>query len=103
MRLCAGRELRRNIMTSALARRTEPVAVRAEIDFLVPGVERPFVYAHEAPAGAEAETVRFESRAVLIQDLRDAEPLRIDEHGAELGTPCAHRLHAKLGTAASAA
>ena len=72
-------------MTSALAVKAEPLAVRAEIDFLVPGVEHPFIYAHEAPAGGEAETVRFESHSVQIQDVRDAEALRIDEHGAALG------------------
>jgi hypothetical protein len=71
-------------MTSALAK-SAPLAVRAEIDFLVPGVERPFTYAHEAPSGGEAETIRFESHAVQIQDVRDVEPLRIDEHGAALG------------------
>lgn len=72
-------------MTLAVATKTGPAMVRAEIDFLVPGVERPFTYAHDAPADAEAETARFESHAVQIQDIRDAEPLGLDEHGAALG------------------
>ena len=72
-------------MSSALALKAQPVVVEAEIDFLVPAVERPFTYAHEAPPGGETETARFASHTVQIQDLRDAEPLRIDEHGAALG------------------
>ena len=59
--------------------------VHAEIDFLVPGSERPFTYAHEAPPGAEPETVRFVSRAVGIRDLREGEPLRLEDHGGTLG------------------
>lgn len=58
--------------------------VRAEIDFLVPGSERPFTYAHEAPPGGEPETVRFASRGVGIRDVRGAEPLRLEEQGATL-------------------
>ena len=64
-------------MSSALAVKAQPRVVQAEIDFLAPGVERPFTYAHEAPAGAEAETARFASHAVQIQDVRDDEPLRM--------------------------
>jgi hypothetical protein len=72
-------------MSSALAIEVRPLVVQAEIDFLAPGVERPFTYAHEAPGGGEPETARFATHAVQIQDVRDAEPLRIDEHGATLG------------------
>ena len=72
-------------MSSALAIKTQPLVVEAEIDFLVPGLERPFTYARETPQGAEAETVRFVTHAVQIHDLRDAAPLRLDEHGATLG------------------
>jgi hypothetical protein len=72
-------------MRSALAIKAQPLVVQAEIDFLVPAVERPFAYAHETPTGAEAETARFASHTVQIEDVRDAEPLRIDAHGAELG------------------
>jgi len=72
-------------MRSALARQAPPVLVRAEIEFLVPDVERPFCYAHEKPPGAEEETVRFASHAVRIQDVRGGESLRLDEHGATLG------------------
>jgi len=72
-------------MSSALAITAQPLVVEAEIDFLAPGLERPFTYAHEAPTGAEAETARFASHAVQIQDVRDARPLGMDEHGATLG------------------
>jgi len=72
-------------MRSALATKAQPLVVEAEIDFLVPGLERPFTYSREAPAGAEAETARFASHTVQIQDLRDTEPLSLDEHGAALG------------------
>jgi hypothetical protein len=72
-------------MSSALALNAQPVVVQAEIEFLVPGVERPFTYSREAPAGGEAETARFASQAVQIRDVRDAVPLRMDEHGAALG------------------
>jgi hypothetical protein len=72
-------------MSSALAIKVRPVVVQAEIDFLVPGLERPFTYAHDASTGAEAETARFATHVVQIQDVRDAGPLRIDEHGATLG------------------
>ena len=72
-------------MSSALALKVQPVVVEAEIDFLVRGAERPFTYAHEAPAGAEAETARFASHVVQIHDVRDTAPLRIDEHGATFG------------------
>jgi hypothetical protein len=64
---------------------TDPAAVRAEIEFLIPEVERPFTYARTAPPGAEAETARFAAHAVRIQDVRGGEPLRFDEHGATLG------------------
>jgi hypothetical protein len=59
--------------------------VQAEVQFLAPGTERPFTYAHAAPPGAESETARFVSHAVQIRDVRDGEPLRLDEHGATLG------------------
>jgi len=72
-------------MRSALATKAQPLVVEAEIDFLVPGLERPFTYSREAPAGAEAETARFASHTVQIQDLRDTEPLSLEEHGAALG------------------
>jgi hypothetical protein len=72
-------------MNSALAIQAQPVLVPAEIDFLVPAVERPFSYAHEAPSGAEPETARFATHAVQVRDVRDGESLGIDEHGAALG------------------
>ena len=60
-------------------------AVNAEIDFLVPAAERLFAYGREAPRGAEAETVRFASHRVRIEDVRDGKLPRLDEHGAMLG------------------
>lgn len=59
--------------------------VHAEIEFLAPGLERPFTYAHEIPPGAEPETARFASHRVVIRDVRGGEPLRLDEHGGALG------------------
>src|SRR6202451_916530 len=61
------------------------MAVRAEIEFLAPGIERPFAYARERPSGAEPETARFVGHAVEICDLRGGEMLRLDEHGGALG------------------
>jgi hypothetical protein len=46
---------------------------------------RPFAYAHEPPADGEAETVRFASHAVQIEDVRGGQTLRLEEHGATLG------------------
>jgi hypothetical protein len=59
--------------------------VQAEIDFIAPGAQRPFTYGRSAPPGGEAETARFEPHAVAISDVRGAEPLNLDEHGATLG------------------
>jgi len=72
-------------MRSALRRQTDRGLVQAEIEFLLPAVERPFVYAHAGAAGAEAETVRFATHAVRIEDVRGGARLRLDEHGATLG------------------
>jgi hypothetical protein len=57
----------------------------AEIQFLVPGTQRPFTYAREKPPGGEPETVCFVNHAVEIRDLRGGEQLRLDEQGAALG------------------
>ncbi len=72
-------------MSNAETVKAYPAVVQAEIEFLSPEVERPFTYAHEAPPGAEAETARFASHAVQIEDVRGRELLRLDEHGATLG------------------
>lgn len=72
-------------MSSAAILKAEPTVVQAEIEFLIPEARRAFVYAHEAPSGGEAETVRFASHTVQIQDVRGSEPLRLDAHGATLG------------------
>lgn len=71
-------------MSHALTVQNQP-AVPAKIEFLAPGTERPFTYAHEAPSGAEPETARFVSHTVEICDLRNGGPLRLDKHGATLG------------------
>jgi hypothetical protein len=58
--------------------------IQAQIEFLSPGVEHPFTYAHETPPGAEPESARFAAHAVHIRDVRRAAPLRLDTHGATL-------------------
>jgi len=64
--------------------RSQAQSVRAEIEFLDPRVERPFAWAHDAPAGGPAATARFVSHVVGIEDVRDCGPLRLDENGATL-------------------
>ena len=59
--------------------------VHAEIEFLAPGVDRPFTYARETPPGGEPETARFASHTVEIRDVRGIGSLELDEHGAMLG------------------
>jgi hypothetical protein len=66
------------------------MAVRAEIEFLAPGTERPFTYARETPSGAEPETVRFVSHAVegearhgRVSARRDPRPARRRETAAQ--------------------
>ena len=61
------------------------MALRAEIEFLTPGVVRPFTYGRERPPGAEPETALFARHAVEIRDIRPSRPLRLDEHGGMLG------------------
>jgi len=72
-------------MSSARPLEDLPAVVEAEIEFLTADTSLPFVYGYEAPADAEAETVRFTGHTVQIRDVRDSEPLRLDEHGATLG------------------
>jgi hypothetical protein len=72
-------------MSSAVRLAVKPLQVEAAIDFLSTEVERPFTYAHEAPLGGEAETARFTTHEVQIQDVRDSAPLRLEEHGVTLG------------------
>ena len=72
-------------MRSALRRQADCGVVQAEIEFLRPEVERPFVYAHAGAGDSEVETVRFTTHAVRIEDVRGGAPLRLDEHGATLG------------------
>jgi len=73
-------------MNSAVRLAAKPVQLEAAIDFLSTEVEHPFVYAHEAPLGGQAETARFTTHEVQIQDVRDSAPLRLEEHGATLGS-----------------
>ena len=70
---------------AAVAADPRDSAVDAEIDFLVPAAEPQFAYGREAPRGGEAETVRFASHAVRIEDVRDGELPGFDAHGAMLG------------------
>jgi hypothetical protein len=72
-------------VSNTLIPQTEP-AVHAEIEFLAPGTGRLFTYAHERPPGAEAATARFACHAVQIRDVRGGAPLRLDAHGAMLGS-----------------
>ena len=72
-------------MSSAVRLAVKPLQIEAEIDFLSTEVEHPFTYAHDAPLGAEAETARFTTHEVQIQDVRDCAPLGLEEHGATLG------------------
>lgn len=64
---------------------SQRVMVEAEIDFLVPGLDRPFTYGREAPQGGEPETARFAAHTVQIEDLRHADGLALEQHGAQLG------------------
>jgi hypothetical protein len=73
-------------MNSAVRLAVKPLQVEAAIDFLSTEAERPFTYAHEAPLGGEAETARFTTHEVQIQDVRDSAPLGLEEHGATLGS-----------------
>jgi hypothetical protein len=73
------------LVGSVLTLQAYPDVVEAEIEFLVPDVEHPFAYAHGAPSGMQAQTVQFASQVVQIEDVRGAEPLRLDQHGATLG------------------
>src|SRR4029077_17105893 len=70
---------------AAVPARSQRVMVEAEIDFLVPGLDRPFTYGREAPQGGEAETERVAAHAVQIEDLRHGDGLALEEHGAQLG------------------
>ena len=68
------------------------MTLRAEIEFLAPGVERPFTYGRGRPPGAEPETALFARHSVEIRDVRGSQPLRLDEHGGMLGRwPTAQR------------
>jgi len=72
-------------MNSVLAVEARPAVVRAEIEFLIPEVERPFTYARAPLPGGEAETARFAAQPVRIEDVRGGQSLRLDQHGAALG------------------
>jgi hypothetical protein len=73
-------------MTSAIAPENQRAVVEAGIEFLSPEVERPFAYARGGLPGGEEETARFEAHVVRIEDVRGGRPLRLDEHGATLGS-----------------
>ena len=69
---------------ATLAARAHPAVVESQIDFLVPGLERPFAYGREA-FGPEAETARFATHTVQIEDIRGGDGLTLEQHGATLG------------------
>ena len=62
------------------------MTIEAEIEFLVPAEGPLFTYAREAPPGAGAPTAQFVSHAVEIRDVREGRSLRLEEHGAVLGS-----------------
>ena len=70
---------------AALTEEAPSVAVAAEIDFLAPGVARPFTYARATPPGAAAATARFARHVVRIEDVRAGASPALEEHGAQLG------------------
>jgi hypothetical protein len=61
-----------------------PVAVEADIEFLVPGLLHPFCYGGEAEPGAPAPSATFESHRVRIEDVRAGFSPSLDSHGAAL-------------------
>jgi hypothetical protein len=62
------------------------VTIEAEIEFLVPADGPLFTYARETPPGAAAPSAQFVSHAVQIRDVREGGALRLEEHGAVLGS-----------------
>jgi hypothetical protein len=62
------------------------MATKALIDFLVPGIERPFAYGRDTPPGGEPQSARFETHPVEVRDLRDGGRFTLDEHGGMLGS-----------------
>ena len=61
-----------------------PTTVEADIGFLLPRPGRPFAYGGEPSHGAPPETTEFESRRVLIRDVRSHPPLSLAANGAQL-------------------
>lgn len=62
------------------------MTVEAEIEFLVPVAGPLFTWGREALAGVGPPTAQFVSHAVQIRDVREGESLRLEEHGAILGS-----------------
>lgn len=59
-------------------------AVEADIEFLVPGVDRPFGYGGDPGPGEPPPSATFEPRRVRIRDVRDGEAPSLDTNGAQL-------------------
>jgi hypothetical protein len=69
-------------------------AVSADVNYLIPGAERPWLYdSWDPPAGVPRSTVSFEAHRVSIHDARErAEPFTLDVEGmAFLRQPSAVR------------
>lgn len=58
--------------------------VDGEIEFIVPGTDKPFTYNYDPGADALPETVSFTRRTVRLWDVRDSEALSMDVNGATL-------------------
>ena len=71
-------------MSSVTAPRAESDSLSADVHFLVPGPDRPFVYGYEPDATAPPPSAVFETQRVQIFDTRCSEPLSLDANGAAL-------------------
>ena len=71
-------------MSSLIVPRTGPDSLIADVHFLVPRPDRPFVYGDEPDATAPPASAEFEARSVQIFDARYGAPLSFDANGAAL-------------------
>lgn len=56
--------------------------VEAQLNYLAPGIDKPFVYAYEAPPGMPQRNIELERRRVAIRDARPIAPrLSLDREG----------------------
>jgi hypothetical protein len=59
-------------------------AIDADVEFLAPGSNRPFIYSGTPADGAPAPSAEFERHRVRIRDVRDGEPPSLLANGATL-------------------